>query len=74
MKNQLFRYWYAMNASAVQAAAHSSKAFFGVAGAHAVNDAIPALNLQQFAGAFLFFFGAAILDYLDRHPLPQSAP
>lgn len=62
-----------MNASALQAAAHSGKAFFGVAGAHAAIDAIPALNLQQLAAVFLLGFGMEILNYLDSHPLPQPA-
>ena len=40
----ILRYWLAMNASAFDAAVHSSVAFFGVAGAHAAMDAIPALS------------------------------
>ena len=70
----ILRYWLAMNASAVQSAAHAAKAFFGIAGGHAVSDSIPALNLQQFAAAFLLFFGAGILDYLDKHPLTEALP
>ena len=69
MKASILRYWLAMNASALDAAVHSSVAFFGVAGAHAVSDSIPALNLQQFAAVFLIAFGRAILSYLDAHPL-----
>ena len=58
-----------MNATALDSAVHSSAAFFGVAGAHAAMDAIPALNIQQFAAVFLIAFGRAILNYLEAHPL-----
>ena len=70
----LLRYWLAMNASAFDAAAHASVAFFGVAGAHAAFDAVPALNLQQFAAVFLITFGRATLNYLDAHPLRDLLP
>ncbi len=70
----ILRYWLAMNASALQAAVHSSVAFFGVAGAHAAMDAIPALTIQQFAAVFLIAFGRAILNYLDAHPLTALLP
>ena len=70
----ILRYWLAMNASALDAAVHSSVAFFGVAGAHAAFDAVPALNLQQFAAVFLIAFGRAILNYLDAHPLKDLLP
>ena len=73
MKQQLLRYWLAMNASALQAAAHSAKAFFGVAGVHAVDESIAALNLHQFVGVFLITFGMELLNYLDTHPLPHPA-
>ena len=63
-----------MNASAFDAAVHSSVAFFGVAGAHAALDAVPALTLQQFAAVFLITFGRAILNYLDAHPLTDLLP
>ena len=62
-----------MNASALQAGAHAAKAFFGVAGAHALNDAIPALNLQQVASVFLLAYGIQILNYLDEHPFEVHA-
>jgi hypothetical protein len=65
----ILRYGLAMNASAFDAAVHSSVTFFGVAGAHAAVEAIPALNLQQFAAVFLLSFGRACLGYLDAHPL-----
>lgn len=71
LKQQFLRYWIAMNASAFDAAVHSSVAFFGVAGAHAAIDAVPALSLQQFAAVFLITFGRAILNYLDAHPLAE---
>ncbi|HTB86014.1 MAG TPA: hypothetical protein VK742_20380 [Candidatus Sulfotelmatobacter sp.] len=74
MKQQILRYWLAMNASAFDAAVHSSVAFFGVAGAHAAFDAVPALNLQQFAAVFLITFGRAILNYLDANPLEKLFP
>ena len=70
----ILRYWLAMNASAFDAAVHSSVAFFGVAGAHAAWDAVPALSLSQFAAVFLTAFGRAILNYLDTHPLTALLP
>jgi hypothetical protein len=70
----ILRYWLAMNASALDAAVHSCVAFFGVAGAHAAFDAVPALNVQQFAAVFLITFGRAILAYLDAHPVSELIP
>lgn len=67
----ILRYWLAMNASAFDAAIHAASAFFGVAGAHAAIDAVPALTLQQFAAVFLLAFGRAILNYLDAHPVAE---
>lgn len=67
----ILRYWLAMNASAFDAAVHSSVTFFGIAGAHAAVESIPALNPQQFGAVFLITFGRAILVYLDAHPLDQ---
>lgn len=64
------RYWLAMNASAVQSAAHAGRAWLAVAGAHAASDSIPALNLQQFGSVLLLTFGMAILDWLDKNPIP----
>jgi len=74
LKVSILRYWLAMNASGLDAAVHACVAFFGVAGAHAALDSIPALNLQQFAAVFLIAFGRAILNYLDAHPLSQLLP
>ena len=68
------RYWLAMNASAFTAAVHSTKTFFGVAGVHALNESVPALNLQQFAAVFLLAFGTEILAYLDEHPVTALLP
>ena len=67
----LLRYWLAMNASAFDASVHSCVTFFGVAGAHAAVDAIPALSLQQFAAVFAITFGRACLSYLDAHPVSE---
>jgi hypothetical protein len=71
LKIRILRYWLALNASAVQAAVHSSKAFLGVAGAHAAVDSIPAQNPQQLAAVFLITFTIAALNYLDAHPLAE---
>ncbi len=72
-KKQLLRYWLAMNASAVQSCAHSAKAWVATAALHAADDSIPVLNLAQFAAVLAFFFGQALLDYLDKNPLPKLA-
>ncbi len=68
-KSQFWRYWLAMNASALDAAVHSCAAFFGVAGAHAAMEMVPALNLQQTAAVFAMSFGRGILNYLAAHPV-----
>jgi hypothetical protein len=70
-KQQLLRYWLAMNASALQAGTHSVRAFLGVAGVHAVSATVAALTLEQTAAVFLLAFGSGLLNYLDTHPLPQ---
>ncbi len=76
LKAQIIRYLLAMNASAFDSAIHAVVAFFGVAGAHAVVDTIPALTLQQGAAVFLIAFGRALLAYLDAHPvsIPNLIP
>ena len=68
-KLKLLRYWLAMNASAFDSAVQAAVAFFGLAGAHAVSAAIPALTWQQFLAVFLTAFGRAVLIYLQAHPL-----
>lgn len=73
MKQQILRYWLGMNASAADAAIHSTVAFLGVAGAHAVSDAIPALDARQAAAVFLLAFGRGLLSYLDSHPVGELA-
>jgi len=60
-----------MNASAVQSCAHSVKAWIATAAVHTVDESIPALNLAQFAAVLGFFFLQAVLDYLDKNPLPS---
>ena len=70
-KQQLLRYWLAMNASAVQSCAHSVKAWIATAALHTADDAIPALTLAQFGAVISFFFLQSTLDYLDKNPLPQ---
>lgn len=71
LKQQILRYWLAMNASAFQAGIHAAKAYMGIATAHAAMDTIPALSLQQLAAAFLAAFGWELLNYLDTHPIGQ---
>ena len=61
-----------MNASAFDAAVHSCLGFFGVAGAHAVSESIPALTPPQVAAVFAIAFGRAILSYLDAHPVSAA--
>jgi hypothetical protein len=70
MKKQLLRYWLAMNAGGVQAAAHSTKAYVSIAVAHAASDIIPALNWKQLAAVFGITFFMSVLDFLDKNPLP----
>ena len=69
-KLQILRYWLAMNATAVQSAAHAGKAWLAIAGAHAMSDTVPALTVQQFAAVLLLAFGSSLLDWLDKNPLP----
>lgn len=72
MKQQFLRYWLAMNATAAQSAAHAVRAFCGLAGMHQVYTSVPTINLQGALVVFLFSFGAAILKFLDEHPLPVN--
>jgi len=76
LKAHLLRYWLAMNASALKSGVHAARAFFGVAGAHALTDTVPALTLQQGGSVALLAFGAELLNYLDTHPfiLPAVQP
>jgi hypothetical protein len=72
----IFRYWLAMNATAMQSAIHAVKIYCGVAGWHEVIPAtlpslqVAALDLKQGAMVFGIAFGSAILNYLDANPLP----
>jgi len=69
------RYWLAMNASAIQSAAHAGKTWLATAAAHTLSgDTVPALGLMQFGSILLFAFGLAILNWLDAHPLSQLLP
>ena len=68
-KQQILRYGLAMSAAAFDSAIHSCAAFFGVAGAHAISESIPALRLQQCAAIFAVAFGRATWKYLDEHPI-----
>lgn len=70
-KPQLFRYGLAMNASALDAAAHACAAFFGVAGVHAAAECVPALSLTQLGAVFALSFARGILAYLEAHPLEE---
>ena len=70
-KQQVLRWWLALNASAVQSCAHSVKAWVATAALHTANDAIPALTAAQFGAVIAFFFLQAALDYLDKNPLPS---
>ena len=72
MKQQLLRYWLAMNASALRGAAHAGKTWLATAGVHAINGAVPALNLNQFLAVLGFTFALGILDWLDKNPLPEE--
>jgi hypothetical protein len=63
-----------MNASAVQSAAHATKAFVATASAHVLQDSIPALNLPQIGAVFAFAFVLEILNWLEAHPLTGLLP
>lgn len=71
-KQQCLRYWLAMNASAVQSAAHAGKAWLAVAGAHAIAETIPALDLNQFCAVLGVAFLQEIMNWLDKNPLPVT--
>ena len=73
-KQQILRYWLAMNEGAIRAAAQSVMAFFGLAGVHTAVDTIPALNLKQAAAVFGCSFMWSIFNYLATNPLPTLPP
>lgn len=72
--NQIKRYLFAMNATALQSAVHALKLFCGAAGIHQVYDAVPMMDIRLGAVVFLIAFGNAILEYIDAHPLPVEIP
>ena len=78
MKRQFFRYWLALNATALQAGAHAVKAYVGLALAHTMTDSVPALNWPQLGAVFAFAAIYEAANWLDLHPLPTpenpSAP
>jgi hypothetical protein len=74
IKQQLLRYWLAMNASAFQAAVHATKAFVGLAVAHAGLNGVPVLSWQQLLCVFGFAFGWEIVNWLDGHPVDELLP
>lgn len=70
-KHELLHYWTAMNASAIQSAAHAGKAWLAVAATHtATGDAVPALNANQFLSVLGFAFILEIMNWISAHPLP----
>lgn len=70
----ILRYWAAMNASALQSAAHSGKAYIAVAIAHASVGSIPALSWVQLCAVFGLAFLIGLFDWLDEHPLTDLLP
>jgi hypothetical protein len=70
LRAALWRYWLAMNASALQGAAHAGKAWLATAAAHAATDSVPALNFRQFLAVLGFAFAMEGLSWLDKNPLP----
>lgn len=72
----VLRYLEAMNATALQSAVHTLRIYCGMAGCHEITSvssapiAIPAINVQQAGCVFLIAFAAAVLNYLDAHPVP----
>lgn len=61
-----------MNFAGVNSAAHAVKAWLAVAGAHAMSEAVPALNLYQLAAVFGLSFIIGVFNYLDANPLALS--
>lgn len=80
IKQQLLRYWLAMNATGMQSGVHALKIYCGVAGFHEASAiALPALtvaalDLKQGALVFAVAFGSAVLDFLDANPVEKLFP
>lgn len=74
IKQQLLRYWLAMNASAFDSMVIPLKTYVGTAIAHAASESIPALTLQQAGYVFLAAFGMGLLNYLQANPIEKLFP
>jgi hypothetical protein len=73
MKQNLIRYWLAMNVSAVQSSALAGKAWLAAAGAHvATGGQLPAIEPRQLAGILAFAFVQALIYWLADNPLPTG--
>ncbi|HEV2329230.1 MAG TPA: hypothetical protein VGY56_10620 [Verrucomicrobiae bacterium] len=69
LKQQLLRYWLAMNASAFDAASHASMTFVAASGGHELSPGIAPFDLKQFALIFGMAFVGGLRAYLKAHPI-----
>jgi hypothetical protein len=74
MKQQIARYWLAMNASAFDTTVNASLTYTGISLAHGASESIPALSLQQFGIFVCVTFGIAILKYIQANPIAKLFP
>ena len=71
---QFVLYLLAMNASALDATITSASAFLGPAGAHALVDSIPALNLKQTGAIFALMMLRGIVAFVKANPVEKLFP
>ena len=75
MKQQILRYWLAMNASAFDSAAITIKAFLGGAVAHTLSgDSIPGLNWAQLMSVLAVAFVWGIVNFIIANPIEKLFP
>lgn len=81
MKQQLKRYWLAMNLTALDAAIHALRLFCGVSGLSILAGKAEWLSvgsmleaLEKLGLLFVAAFGVALVSYLDAHPLEALIP
>jgi hypothetical protein len=73
-KQQLLRYWLAMNASAFDSASAACMTFVAASGAHAEVPGVAPFDLKQFALILAVAFGHGCMAYLKAHPIEKLFP
>jgi hypothetical protein len=74
IKQQLFRYWLAMNASAFDSAVRACTTFTAGSAAHELVPSMMAFDLKQLGLLFVIAFAHGLDAYLKANPISQNIP